>query len=232
MLVLFLSVVPVVPVVVSISLLVGAVVIALILYYIRRRYKNRYHDYTPISKEAIKPEMLKALSRDIPVDMPDKIPPAEHSRSTPTSEDDSDEQVESIYPEGHIGRLWFTASYDSNTESLTVVLQKIENLPNRSGTVRSCDPCVKISLLPSNKNVAQSRYKRKNKNPVFNETFEIDLSALDLDETTLCLTVVDGYRANHQVTVGQVLYPLKHMHNRTEVQQDLIRNTEVSLTFF
>ncbi|CAH2010881.1 unnamed protein product [Acanthoscelides obtectus] len=47
------------------------------------------------------------------------------------------------WPEGHIGRLWFSLKYEPSTEKLLVSLLKAKNLPSRTvGTVNSCDPFV------------------------------------------------------------------------------------------
>lgn len=48
------------------------------------------------------------------------------------------------WPEGHIGRLWFSLRYEPSTEKLLVSLLKAKNLPSRTlGTVNTCDPFVR-----------------------------------------------------------------------------------------
>ncbi|RZC34701.1 hypothetical protein BDFB_008383 [Asbolus verrucosus] len=48
------------------------------------------------------------------------------------------------WPEGHIGRIWFSLRYEPSTEKLLVSLLKAKNLPSRTvGTVNSCDPFVR-----------------------------------------------------------------------------------------
>lgn len=48
------------------------------------------------------------------------------------------------WPDGHIGRLWFSLRYEPSTEKLLVSLLKAKNLPSRTiGAVNSCDPFVR-----------------------------------------------------------------------------------------
>lgn len=241
--------VPVVPVVVAVSLFVVLVIIALLVYTIRRRY--RYHDYTAVDKGPIKPEIINTATQDQAllsrkVSSKDSLAAIssddayfdaldnEDNRSISSRETSpvriEPEEEEHFYPEGHIGRIWFSLSYDYNRESLTIVVYKIKNLPDRSATLKSCDPGVKISLLPSNQQLAQSRYKRKNKNPIFNEKFEVNLQSHELNRSTLCMSVVDGYRANQQTLIGHAQFPLKQLDTSktNELQQDLTKPVEVS----
>ncbi len=48
------------------------------------------------------------------------------------------------YPEGNIGRLWFTMDYEKEAEKLNVTVGKVRNLPPRdSQSVNACDPFVR-----------------------------------------------------------------------------------------
>jgi uncharacterized protein with von Willebrand factor type A (vWA) domain len=141
----------------------------------------------------------------------------------------TDGEDDDRYPDDHIGRIWFSVQYDYKKQSLELMLQKALNLPDRSATVKTCNPLVKISLLPQDKHIAQSRYKRKNKNPIFNETFYIPLPSTEVDKCTLCLTVLDGYRANQQTVIGQALLPLSELDRtkKVELEKDLTKPIEV-----
>lgn len=78
----------------------------------------------------------------------------------------------SSYPEGHLGRIWFSVRYEPSTEKLLVSLLKAKNLPSRTvGTVNSCDPFVRLHLLPDERRYLQSKMKKKTCNPFFDETF-------------------------------------------------------------
>nr|CAD7257552.1 unnamed protein product [Timema shepardi] len=61
------------------------------------------------------------------------------------------------FPEGHLGRLWFSVRFEPATEKLLVSLLKAKNLPSRTvGTVNSCDPFVSSSgwVWGSTRNIA------------------------------------------------------------------------------
>lgn len=95
------------------------------------------------------------------------------------------------WPEGHIGRIWFSLRYEPSTEKLLVSLLKAKNLPSRTvGTVNSCDPFVRylfyrlifvirndsnvlffrLHLMPDERRYLQSKQKKKTCNPYFDET--------------------------------------------------------------
>ncbi|XP_032220926.2 synaptotagmin-15 isoform X2 [Nematostella vectensis] len=148
---------------------------------------------------------------------------------TSANEDEEDEEDE-VYPEGHIGRLWFNIQYSTTGQNLVVTLVKARNLPSRSKTVRTCDPFVKIALLPKDKHVSQSRCKRKTKRPTFNETFYIPIAEDELDSSTLQFTVFDGYRMSQQAIIGEAMYPLIDMESTgiQELWRDLEKPIETT----
>ncbi|KAF5274208.1 hypothetical protein FQA39_LY07312 [Lamprigera yunnana] len=81
------------------------------------------------------------------------------------------------WPEGHIGRLWFSLRYEPSTEKLLVSLLKAKNLPSRTiGTVNSCDPFVRLHLMPDERRYLQSKQKKKTCNPYFDETLVFQVS--------------------------------------------------------
>ncbi|XP_018081016.1 synaptotagmin-15 isoform X2 [Xenopus laevis] len=75
---------------------------------------------------------------------------------------------ETDFPEGNIGRIWFAVEYELETERLVVSLMKVRNLQFGSD---SCNPFLKIHLLPDERRHLQSKTKRKTVNPQFDETF-------------------------------------------------------------
>lgn len=53
------------------------------------------------------------------------------------------------YPEGHLGRVWFSLRYETSSEKLLVSLLKVKNLPSRTvGTANNCDPVVRSVTTP------------------------------------------------------------------------------------
>lgn len=92
------------------------------------------------------------------------LPPPQLS---PGSEDD--EGHDGISRE-NLGRIQFSVGYNFQESTLTVKIMKAQELPAKdfSGT---SDPFVKIYLLPDKKHKLETKVKRKNLNPHWNETF-------------------------------------------------------------
>lgn len=69
-----------------------------------------------------------------------------------------------------LGRVQFSVGYSFQDSTLTVKILKGQDLPAKdfSGT---SDPFVKIYLLPDKKHKLETKVKRKNLNPHWNETF-------------------------------------------------------------
>lgn len=99
----------------------------------------------------------------LPVPPPD--PPC--PQLSPGSEED--EAHEGCSRE-NLGRIQFSVGYNFQESTLTVKIMKAQELPAKdfSGT---SDPFVKIYLLPDKKHKLETKVKRKNLNPHWNETF-------------------------------------------------------------
>ncbi|NWR95347.1 SYT7 protein, partial [Furnarius figulus] len=91
---------------------------------------------------------------------------------SPGSEDD--EGHEGVSRE-NLGRIQFSVGYNFQESTLTVKIMKAQELPAKdfSGT---SDPFVKIYLLPDKKHKLETKVKRKNLNPHWNETFLFEVS--------------------------------------------------------
>ncbi|XP_056386802.1 synaptotagmin-15-like isoform X2 [Hyla sarda] len=118
-----------------------------------------------------------------------------------------DDNEETDFPEGNIGRIWFAVEYEYETERLVVSLIKVRNLQLSSD---SCNPFVKMHLLPDERRYLQSKTKRKTLNPQFDENFVFQVSGKTLHQRTLRFSVyhVDKLKKHH--LLGQVLFPLKN----------------------
>lgn len=83
---------------------------------------------------------------------------------SPGSEDDEGPISEKL------GRIQFSIGYSFQNTTLTVKVLRGQDLPAKdfSGT---SDPFVKIYLLPDKKHKLETKVKRKNLNPHWNETF-------------------------------------------------------------
>ncbi|NXC14079.1 SYT15 protein, partial [Corythaeola cristata] len=79
-----------------------------------------------------------------------------------------EDKSETDFPEGNIGRLWFSIEYEQESERLLVSLIKVRKLQPPAD---SCSAFVKIYLLPDERSYLQSKTKRKTLNPQFDENF-------------------------------------------------------------
>ncbi|NXF92542.1 SYT15 protein, partial [Eubucco bourcierii] len=118
-----------------------------------------------------------------------------------------EDKSEMDFPEGNIGRLWFSIEYEQESERLLVSLIKIRKLKPPAD---SCSPFVKIYLLPDERSYSQSKTKRKTLNPQFDENFVFQVSSKMLFQRTLKFLVyhVDKQKKHH--LLGQVVFPLKN----------------------
>ncbi|XP_041606820.1 synaptotagmin-15-like isoform X2 [Vulpes lagopus] len=79
-----------------------------------------------------------------------------------------EDRSETDFPEGCLGRLWFSMEYRQEAEWLLVGLIKARRLRAPS---EACSPLVKLYLLPDERRFLQSKTKRKTSNPQFDEHF-------------------------------------------------------------
>ncbi|XP_067996111.1 synaptotagmin-15 isoform X1 [Melanerpes formicivorus] len=118
-----------------------------------------------------------------------------------------EDKSETDFPEGNIGRLWFSIEYEHESERLLVSLIKVRKLQPPAD---SCCPFVKIYLLPDERSYLQSTTKCKTLNPQFDENFVFQVSSKMLFQRTLKFLVyhVDKQKKHH--LLGQVIFPLKN----------------------
>ncbi|KAM6937406.1 synaptotagmin-7 isoform 4-T4 [Xenentodon cancila] len=130
---------------------------------------------------------------------------------SPGSEDDDGEGPISE----KLGRIQFSIGYSFQNTTLTVKVLKGQELPAKdfSGT---SDPFVKIYLLPDKKHKLETKVKRKNLNPHWNETFLFEGFPYEkVRERTLYLQVLDYDRFSRNDPIGEVSIPL----NKVELGQ-------------
>uniref|UniRef100_A0A2K6K164 Synaptotagmin-7 n=1 Tax=Rhinopithecus bieti TaxID=61621 RepID=A0A2K6K164_RHIBE len=96
----------------------------------------------------------------------------------------------------NLGRIQFSVGYNFQESTLTVKIMKAQELPAKdfSGT---SDPFVKIYLLPDKKHKLETKVKRKNLNPHWNETFLFEGEAM-----------LDYDRFSRNDPIGEVSIPL------------------------
>ncbi|XP_071760883.1 uncharacterized protein syt7a [Centroberyx gerrardi] len=130
---------------------------------------------------------------------------------SPGSEDDDGEGPISE----KLGRIQFSIGYSFQDSTLTVKVLKGQDLPAKdfSGT---SDPFVKLYLLPDKKHKLETKVKRKNLNPHWNETFLFEGFPYEkVRERTLYLQVLDYDRFSRNDPIGEVSIPL----NKVELGQ-------------
>lgn len=112
----------------------------------------------------------------------------------------------------YLGQIIFSLKYDSQSMTLGLKIMKAMKLPAKdfSGT---SDPFVKICLLPDKKHKMETRVKRKNLNPVWNEYFMFEgFPHSKLMQRTLCLQVLDYDRFSRNDPIGDVRLPLENLN--------------------
>ncbi|XP_033742643.1 synaptotagmin-15-like isoform X1 [Pecten maximus] len=146
-----------------------------------------------------------------------------------------DEDDDYEIPPEHIGRVWFAVEYERETEKLLVTLIKSKNLPTRQyGNNSSCDPFVRIYLMPDERRYLQSKFKKKTCNPKFEESYVFQVSTRSLQDRVLKFTVYDVDRHKRHNVIGHALYPLKEhdgeSNERLVIWRDLEREVTETVT--
>ncbi|XP_026175853.1 synaptotagmin-7b isoform X2 [Mastacembelus armatus] len=110
-----------------------------------------------------------------------------------------------------LGRIQFSIGYSFQDSTLTVKILKGQDLPAKdfSGT---SDPFVKLYLLPDKKHKLETKVKRKNLNPHWNETFLFEGFPYEkVVQRTLYLQVLDYDRFSRNDPIGEVSIPLNKL---------------------
>ncbi|XP_061743126.1 synaptotagmin-7b isoform X2 [Nerophis ophidion] len=110
-----------------------------------------------------------------------------------------------------LGRIQFSVGYSFQDSTLTVKILKGQDLPAKdfSGT---SDPFVKLYLLPDKKHKLETKVKRKNLNPHWNETFLFEGFPFEkVVQRTLYLQVLDYDRFSRNDPIGEVSIPLNKL---------------------
>ena len=151
------------------------------------------------------------------------------------------EQEDSGFPPGHIGRIWFRLEFDVESENLFVTVINIVNLPARQqrgsslamSASSTCDSFVRIYLLPDEKRSLQTKVKKRTRNPNFHQRFAFSMSYSILRERTLRFSVYDVDRFTRQTIIGHALYSLEDLDitMATEEWRDLEKEAFVSTVY-
>jgi hypothetical protein len=124
-----------------------------------------------------------------------------------------------------LGCLFFSLQYNSEDMVLTLKIQKGIGLPAKDFTGTS-DPFVKILLLPDKKHKLETRIKRKNLNPVWNEVFTFEgFPHNKLMGRTLYMQVLDYDRFSRNDPIGEIEIPLDSV-DLGPMTLNLVRNLQ------
>uniref|UniRef100_A0AC34FVN1 C2 domain-containing protein n=1 Tax=Panagrolaimus sp. ES5 TaxID=591445 RepID=A0AC34FVN1_9BILA len=111
-------------------------------------------------------------------------------------------------PTPFYGRIRFRLDYDFTAKKLSVTIVECKDLPamDRNGM---SDPYIKLCVLPERKPKYETKIKRNNLNPVYNETFQFNIAFNELQRKTLQLVVFDFDRLSKDDRIGQLAIPLE-----------------------
>ncbi|XP_012861764.1 synaptotagmin-15 [Echinops telfairi] len=118
-----------------------------------------------------------------------------------------EDDCEIEFPEGCLGRLWFSVEYQQKAERLLVGLIKAQKLQAPSDT---CSLLVKLHLLPDERQFLQSKTKCRTTDPQFDEHFIFQVSSKSIIQRVLKFSVYHVDRQRKHQLLGQVLFPLKN----------------------
>ncbi|XP_028042011.1 synaptotagmin-15-like [Bombyx mandarina] len=134
-----------------------------------------------------------------------------------------------MWPEGHVGRVWFTLKYEAATERLQVHIIKAKHLPSRTPALaNACDPYIKIQLMPDERRVLQTKQKKKTCNPFYDETFVYQIPPGKIDALTLKLSVVDvGRVGKGKQLIGHIILPLSELDGVTPDEEPQLYKLDI-----
>ncbi|XP_061052565.1 synaptotagmin-15-like [Eubalaena glacialis] len=134
-----------------------------------------------------------------------------------------EDKSETHFPEGCLGRLWFSVEYQQEAERLLVGLIKAQRLQAPSET---CSPLVKLHLLPDERHFLQSKTKCRTTSPQFDEHFIFQVSSKSVTQRVLRFSVYHVDRQRKHQLLGQVLFPLKKETLAGDCRRIIWRNLE------
>lgn len=111
------------------------------------------------------------------------------------------------------GQLRYGLNYDFNRSILSVTIFEARNLPQMD-LCGSSDPYVKVCLKPDDdrtRNLFKTKVHKRNLNPTFNETFELQVTYAELNTKTLVMSVYDYDRFSRHDEIGQVSLPISSL---------------------
>ncbi|XP_064868644.1 synaptotagmin-7-like [Oncorhynchus nerka] len=149
------------------------------------------------------PDEAGRLGNSSVTDLANSVTTSDIHTLSPGSEEDTEGPVVE-----KLGRIQFSVGYSFQDSTLTVKILTGQELPAKdfSGT---SDPFVKLYLLPDKKHKLETKVKRKNLNPRWNETFLFEGFPYEkVIQRTLYMQVLDYDRFSRNDPIGEVSIPL------------------------
>ncbi|XP_001201280.2 synaptotagmin-7 [Strongylocentrotus purpuratus] len=121
---------------------------------------------------------------------------------------------------GDLGQVLVSLSY-SKSKGLTMTILEATNLLLRPFS-ESIDPYVRIRVKSNDKDhfqdfQFQSSVKRKTQNPIFEETFVVNLSPVELRRYVIQLVVVNYHKYSRKDVIGEICIPLHDVTTTYEI---------------
>lgn len=112
-----------------------------------------------------------------------------------------------------LGKLHFRLKFLPDKSALTVSIERCCQLPARE--LSSCDPYVKLQLLPDKQHKVKTRVLRKTRDPVYDEDFTFyGITSNQLNTITLHFVVLSFDRYSRDDVIGEVVCPLTNVEMR------------------
>jgi len=129
-------------------------------------------------------------------------------------------------PVSTLGSLSFLLQYNATDPELLITVKHATDLPTSTGNTNgSINTYVNLCIVPEDFLWKRTRVIDNDRDPVFNETFQIkDVLYHKLREYTICFYVMDCHPIMGERPIGKVMYPLSDLRVETtlNITQDLI----------
>ncbi|RXG71593.1 Synaptotagmin-11 [Armadillidium vulgare] len=113
---------------------------------------------------------------------------------------------------GKLGKLHFKLRYNAEKSALIVTVVRCTDLPAKDPPLGSCDPYVKLQLLPEKQHKAKTRVLRKTCSPEYDEDFTFyGIAFSQLQNMTLHFVVLSFDRYSRDDVIGEIIAPLSQL---------------------
>lgn len=169
-----------------------------------------------VRSPATSPQNPLAPSRNVVKLKKDYEDKDDKNKLSPTEKDEKyREKDEDDLKKTTLGSISFVVEYDKSKTAIVVNVQGAKDLAlpeNKTGDASgpvTCDPYIKLQLLPEKKHKVKTRVLRKTHNPTYDEIFSFyGIEEPQIPKTILHFVVLSFDRYSRDHIIGEVLYPL------------------------